>query len=162
MIKIIDKINLEEVLNSYYLIENQIQWDNAFPKGKQCGLQYKVDEDPWIGSTGRSKGKELEYDLLNPCFKDTIFESVIQKYNLKRTRLLWLNNNACYTFHKDATPRIHIPIITNEQCFFIFKSGIIQHLELGNVYWVDTTQEHNAINGSREMNRLHLVGVVNK
>jgi hypothetical protein len=160
MIKIIDKINSEQILNIYYTLEPNIIWYTYLPKGKQSGLQYKTDDDIWLGATGKSKGNELSYNNLNPFFKNTIFEKLIEKYNLKRARLMWMGPNSCYTFHKDNTPRIHIPLLTNEQCFLIFKEGLIEHLKIDNVYWVDTTKEHTAMNGSNFW-RLHLVGAVN-
>ena len=77
---------------------------------------------------------------------------------------MWVNPMSCYSLHKDSTPRIHIPLITNPSCYFIFKEnntpeGIIQHLPVGSVYWTNTTVSHTFINCS-ELPRLHLVGVV--
>ena len=74
---------------------------------------------------------------------------------------MWIYPWSCYSVHKDLTPRIHIPIITNPQNFIVFKYSPMEHLSLGNVYWVDTTQYHTAINGSDDA-RLHLVGIVEK
>lgn len=163
MLKIIEKINVEELADSYYKLEKDIIWGEDFSsKGKQAGLQYRDEDDKWSSAIGKSKGNELFYDKLNPYFKGTMFENLINKYSLKRTRLMWLNINSCYSFHRDETPRIHIPIISNDQCFFIFKLGLIKYLEPGNVYWVNTKLEHTAMNGSLGQNRLHLVGVVEK
>lgn len=61
--------------------------------------------------------------------------------------------------HADTTPRVHIPLITNPQSWFIFKNGMTINLDVGKVYWLDTRREHTAINGSDDW-RLHLVGVV--
>lgn len=73
---------------------------------------------------------------------------------------MWLGSCACYTFHSDSSPRIHVPIITNKESFLVFMHSGIHHLEIGKVYWVDTTQIHSAMNGSSEW-RLHLVGETN-
>jgi hypothetical protein len=61
--------------------------------------------------------------------------------------------------HYDKNPRIHIPLLTNPECYFVFKNGMIQHLEVGSSYWVDTRLHHTFINCSAQK-RLHLVGVV--
>jgi hypothetical protein len=103
---------------------------------------------------------ELTYNQLNPYFKDTIFEKLIVDYKLYRTRLMWVNKMSCYSIHKDSTPRIHIPLVTNPECYFVFKDDAsFIHMETGHVYWADTRKNHTFINCS-EMERLHLVGVV--
>lgn len=158
MIKSIASINCDELLDSLNELNHGIIWTD-YGKKKQAGLQHKLGEDPWTDAVGRSKGQELSYDQFNNYFANSVFETVIKTYNLKRTRLMWIDAYTCYSMHKDETPRIHIPLITNPQCFFVFRSGIIQHLPVGKVYWVDTRQKHTFINCS-EFSRLHLVGVV--
>lgn len=160
MIKILTSYNIEPLLISYDKIEKDIEWTNYINK-KQAGLQFKDVEDPWASAVGTSKGDELAYTNLNPFFKDTIFEEVINKYNLIRTRLMWVSPMTCYSMHKDSTPRIHIPMITNPECYFVFKAGIIQHMPAGFVYWTNTVNLHTFMNCS-DKPRLHLIGVVEK
>jgi hypothetical protein len=161
MIKsVIDTIDIEPILNSFLELDKDIIWTN-YTQGKQTGLQYKLNEDPWTSAVGKSSGKELEYTELNPFFKDTIFETIINKYNLKRTRLMWVNKKSCYSIHADETPRVHIPLITNPECYFLFKLGLIVHLNINSVWWVNTKLQHTFLNCS-DLPRLHLVGVVEK
>jgi hypothetical protein len=158
MIKIITPYNITPLLDCYFKIEKDLAWTDYGNK-KQAGLQFKDEEDPWSSAVGKSKGDELLYTKLNPFFKNTIFEEVINKYNLIRTRLMWVSPMTCYSMHKDSTPRIHIPMITNPECYFIFKQGIVQHMPLGSVYWTNTTELHTFMNCSN-IPRLHLIGVV--
>ena len=72
---------------------------------------------------------------------------------------MWIGPYACYSIHKDDTPRIHVPIITNPECYFVFKQGLLSHLPAGSVYWVDTTKFHTFMNCS-DTPRLHIVGIV--
>lgn len=160
-IQILNPINISPILEEYQKLKDGIVWTEFPQKGKQTSLQYKEGEDPWTSSINKSRGQEMSFSILNPFFKDTIFEKLIQEYNLKRTRFMWIYPWSCYSVHKDLTPRIHIPIITNPQNFIVFKYSPMEHLSLGNVYWVDTTQYHTAINGSDDA-RLHLVGIVEK
>lgn len=160
MIKILTSYNIEPLLISYYNIEKDLVWTDYGNK-KQVGLQFKDLEDPWASAVGTSKGNELTYTNLNSIFKDTVFEEVINKYNLIRTRLMWVSPMTCYSMHKDSTPRIHIPMITNPECYFVFKQGIIQHMPVGSVYWTNTVNLHTFMNCS-DKPRLHLIGVVNK
>ena len=158
MIKILSHIDVQPLLDEYSRLEKDIQWTDYGNK-KQVGLQFKDKEDPWASSVGTSRGNELAYTTLNPFFKDTVFEEVINKYKLKRTRLMWTSPMTCYSMHKDSTPRIHIPMITNPECYFVFKAGIIQHMPVGLVYWTNTVNSHTFMNCSNK-SRLHLIGVV--
>jgi hypothetical protein len=158
LIKILNTIDTGPLLRDYFKLEEQLQWSEYGHKGKQAGLQYRLDEDPWTSAVGKSRGHELEYTNLNPFFANTVFEELIIQYNLKRTRLMWVYPFACYSMHSDTTPRIHVPMLTNPECYFAFKSGTIEHFPMGQVYWVDTTQPHTFINCS-DHPRLHLVGV---
>jgi len=161
MINIIETYPVTELLDCYFKIEKNIVWTCYGDNKKQAGLQFKEGEDPWTSAVGRSNGGELEYTNLNLFFKDTLFEEVINQYTLKRTRLVWLSPMACYSMHKDTTPRIHIPMITNPECYFVFKTGIIQHMPVGSVYWTNTVNLHTFMNCSTE-SRLHLIGVVSQ
>lgn len=161
MIQIIDQIDTSQLETAYHELESKILWEDYLHKGKQSGLQYKTDADPFLSAVGRNFGFEQDFNLINPLYQNTIFEQVIKKYNLYRTRFIWLGSNACYTFHKDTTPRVHIPIITNPHAYLIFKNSIMQNLKIGQVYWTDTRLEHTAINGDHNW-RLHLVGAVTK
>ena len=158
MIKLLETINTQEILKNFNLLEEKIIWTD-FSQGRQTGLQYKLGEDFWTSSVGKSQGAELEYTELNPFFKDTIFETIIEKYNLKRTRLMWVNQKSCYSLHSDETARIHIPLITDPECYFLFKPGSLHHLPTDSVWWVNTKLRHTFLNCS-EHPRLHLVGVI--
>jgi hypothetical protein len=159
MIKILSQIDVQPILENYQSLEKNIQWTDYGHKGRQAGLQHRTGEDPWTSAVGKNKGKELDHTNLNPFFKNTAFEDIINEYKLIRTRLMWVGPYACYSMHKDTTPRIHIPLITNPECYFVFKDGSITHLSPGNTYWVDTTRFHTFMNCSNK-HRLHLIGVV--
>lgn len=159
MIKIIDTIDHQLLLDQYQILEPNMQWADGLHKGRQTSLQYRQDSDIWLGATGKNNDAGQRYDKLNPYFQNSIFEIIIKKYQLFRTRLMWLGGNACYSFHCDRFPRIHIPIITNPHSCIIFLEGPIEFLQIGNVYWIDTTKAHTAMNGA-DTPRLHLVGEV--
>ena len=66
----------------------------------------------------------------------------------------------CYSLHQDMTWRLHIPIITNDKCFFYFpKHKQDFFLEEGKVYLVNTTETHTFVNSSTD-HRIHLVGCI--
>ena len=136
-----------------------------YPHHKQAGLQYAEEtENFWAGGTGKLRGlvnPEQQYKNLNPLLQGTIFEDIINQYKLVRTRFMWVNSMSCYSMHRDLSPRIHVPIITNPECYFVMKTGsegLIEHLPAGKVYWTDTRIHHTFMNCSPEP-RLHLIGV---
>lgn len=157
MIKILDTIDYKSIRDYYFSIENSIIWKENIGKGKQTSIQYVIGGDPWLSSNGRDMGDQNRFDQLNPFFHNSIMEKIINKFSLTRSRLMWLDKQACYTMHKDITPRIHIPIISNPDCYFLFKDQAPIYLEPGYVFWVDTTKEHTALNCSLH-GRLHFVG----
>jgi hypothetical protein len=163
MYKIIENIDTAPLLDAYSALESNMSWTIHGQGNRQCGLQYTVGEDPWTSAVGKTRlVSENSFSNLNDYFKDTIFESIIEKYQLKRTRLMWVGPYRCYSLHYDLTARIHIPLITHPNCFFVFKdekTESVNHLPAGAAYWVDTTRMHTFINCS-DTYRLHLVGAV--
>jgi len=161
-VSIISTIDHLKILTEYYNLEPRIEWPEKSAKGMQCGLQYAIGEDPSSSAIGKLKQSryEKEYKKINPLFQNTIFEEIINQFDLYRSRLMWLSPYSCYSIHKDTTKRIHIPLITNSSCFFIFPDiPDIIHLSAGNTYIVDTTKMHSFCNFSNTP-RLHLIGCI--
>ena len=97
---------------------------------------------------------------ITECYYDLPYiNSIIKENDWYRTRVLILKPKECYTYHTDPSPRMHIPVNTNESCMFILDDEIIRMEEEGSLYWIDTTLPHLALNGSREL-RIHIVGCV--
>lgn len=157
MFRILKKVNTDAILQAYQEIEDSIVWTEYNHKGKQAGIQYRAGDDPWNSAVGTRKGNEMAYAILNSAFTNTIFDELINEYNLKRSRLMWVYPFACYSMHRDQTARIHIPLITNSECYFVFKNNSVYNLPLGNAYIVNTRQYHTFMNCSAQP-RLHLVG----
>ena len=106
---------------------------------------------------------ELEYKSFNKKFLKTIFHdiflSVIEKCPLEigRVRLMRLNSKSCYSVHEDPGLRLHLPIITNPDCFFCFESQGFHYLPAkGRLYCTNTLLRHTVVNGGKS-ERIHLV-----
>jgi hypothetical protein len=156
---IIKSIGVSDFLISYNELKDKICWLESPNKGKQTGLQCAAGEDPFLSATGslQSSREENEYTQLNPLFKGTVFENIIKEYNLYRTRLMWVEPKTCYSLHQDKSQRIHIPLVTNKNCMFLFPNEPLVHLPAGYVYSVDTRKTHTFCNFSDHA-RLHLLG----
>lgn len=165
-IKIIDNIDISPILKAYEEFKTVFPWLDS-GSTRQSALQHLKDNPSFIDGCGVLKQlkfegrqlKETDYTVCHEVIKGTIFEEIIEKYNLKRTRLMIIKPKSCYSLHRDFGPRIHIPIITNPSAMFVFKDTGLHHLSTGKVYWVDTTKIHSFANfGNTE--RLHLIGCV--
>jgi hypothetical protein len=95
-----------------------------------------------------------------------VIRDVYKQHNRKfqgRSVLIWMGPNGRYGWHRDidSLTRYHIPLITNEKCYFQFKDKdeeIYQvHLPTETAWYVDpVTLEHTFINNS-DTPRLHLM-----
>jgi hypothetical protein len=102
---------------------------------------------------------EYRFDTVGKYFKSTYIEEVINKiqsqYPIYRTRFMLSYPKTNLSWHRDLSPRIHIPIYTNSNCFMVLEDTVVR-LPEGNVYLVDTTRNHTAVNAS-DSTRVHLV-----
>ena len=141
----IERILLElELLPKY---DNQIMLQ---------GLQENLD--PFYGVTNPPKKRQhgMRYhECITPIFDMPYTNSIIK--DLYRTRVMKMSPGTCYTYHTDPTERVHIPLITNENCFFIIDDEVVRLPANGSIYHVDTTKKHTFVNASIE-DRIHIVG----
>ena len=116
-----------------------------------------------------------KFTKLNTFFTGTEISRIVNEFpEYYRWRILCLKPRKTYSIHKDSWKsgiknyRLHIPVITNEQCYLMFfqnrisdKSGHTQieyhHLETGKIYRVDTSGYHTAVNYHPSSDRIHII-----
>jgi hypothetical protein len=123
------------------------------------GLEH--DPDNWYTGTGSlgelEDSTEQNYVHLNSSLKGSNLEKLINHYGCFRTRIMQMSPRSCYSIHKDPTPRLHLPIITNFQNWMIWPEHSTCHkMIIGDLYWADTTKPHTFVNASDDW-RIHLV-----
>ena len=108
--------------------------------------------------------RETEFDTLCDFFKDTYVGEVVStlqdEYKVTRGRFMMLSMKTCLTYHFDSSPRLHIPLITDDNCFMIIDDKVCR-IPYPGTYKVDTTKKHTALNASKIL-RTHLVFVLPK
>ena len=121
----------------------------------QLSLTSHSGKDDWECSIG--KMEDLEYP------------------EYYRWRLMKIDPRSIYTIHKDGRGdpnnrnlRLHIPIITNDQAYLMFFNQLptdnttvdvtYHNLKVGNIYEINTTNYHTAVNHGNKP-RWHIVGV---
>ena len=61
------------------------------------------------------------------------------------------------SIHTDTSKRIHIPLVTNENCLMMIERQIYHMPADGHAYLADTTKPHTAFNADHKLLRLHLL-----
>jgi hypothetical protein len=133
---------------------------------KIISLQYQdINDTSWGNAEGYKYGPvEHKFTNLQPSLVGTDIDKLFQEIGMPmfRTRIMKIDPYSSYIAHMDPTPRIHIPIITNDNCRFFYPKeentlGDFMAAD-GSVYWVDTRKYHTFINNS-PYPRIHIVAV---
>ena len=102
--------------------------------------------------------REIEKEFVVPMFRGLVYtNSVLKDLGMYRSIVMIMKPKQCYSYHVDPTPRVHIPLITNPDCFFVIEDEVKRIPADGNHYYVDTTKKHTFVNASFEQ-RIHIVG----
>lgn len=126
----------------------------------QIGLQTVPGIDDPFYATGRITDKDHEEkDFTQFLFDIPYTNSVLKDLNVYRARIMRMRPKTCYTYHQDWTKRLHIPLVTNINCFLIVGDEVLRYPADGNSYVVDTTKMHTAVNASLK-DRIHIVGCI--
>ena len=103
--------------------------------------------------------KETDFNIVCDYFKNSYIEEIVnifkKKYNVHRGRFMRMTPKSCLTTHKDNSHRIHIPIITNNDCFMVINDRVYKMLT-NKIYLANTKLLHTAVNSSLK-DRYHLV-----
>ena len=144
----IDRIN-EELTNLKMSAQFSLQGKHSNDFDSSTSYDYELRKD------------EKEY--VHPLYDLPYTNSILLKYNLHRTRVMKMIQGTAYGMHVDNTPRIHIPLITNDKCLFIIDDIVYKMPADGSVYYTNTTKLHTAVNASTtRFIRTHIVGNVNE
>ena len=127
--------------------------------------QLTLQKAPGSKLSGQGTLSDLD-DVTENMFTEFIYDmpytnSILKEHNVYRARLMKLKPRSNYTYHQDYTKRFHIPLITNDKCFFVIDEKVIRYPADGNYYIIDTTKLHTAINASTE-DRIHIIGCIDE
>jgi len=153
-------VELVTKLNLSHDIVNQ-------PDGQIAIQHYRLNINDYRAGIGKSSAKTPKWEQafcnLQPDYKNTAIAEYLDwlEVPVYRTRIMLSRPKSCYSIHKDHSPRLHLPLVTNDQCYFLFtKPEKMIHIPAnGHTYWVDTRNYHTFLNGSL-LDRLHLVMIV--
>jgi hypothetical protein len=107
--------------------------------------------------------EEWDWNTLHQEFIGTIIEDIFwalkEEWILGRGRFMTLSSsNRALSYHWDECYRLHIPVYTNENSWFMLEDkNMHQILEEGRLYILDATRFHSAMNLDQSKKRTHLV-----
>lgn len=159
LVKYINRItNLEELTAEVFQLIEEIK-----PEKNQISCQMtNTDSENWEESIGSlndlANQDELAYRYVPERLRGSLLEKLIIDFDGFRTRIMLMPPRKCYSVHRDPTKRIHIPIVTNDQCWMVWpQENYCHQLLQGRSYLTDTTKPHTFFNGHSEFNRIHIV-----
>jgi len=137
------------------------------PDGQIAIQHEEPGTNDYRAGIGKSVRKTPEWERgfchLQPDYTNTAIAEYLDwlAAPVYRTRIMLSRPKSCYSIHRDYSPRLHLPLVTNDQCYFLFTNPekMIHMPADGKTYWVDTRSHHTFLNGSL-LDRLHLVMIV--
>lgn len=153
------RIGIEKILSEINPIMTKMRKEDL----TQIMLQgVKGQEDPYYGCSHFRDLKHIEFEFREELWPEIPYtNSILKELKIHRTRLMRLLPHTCYSYHKDTSQRVHVPLITNENCFIIVDDILNRYPADGSSYLINTTKMHTAVNASNE-ERWHIVGCVSK
>lgn len=160
----IGEIDLELLMKEIGHIKKPEEGPRQFPFQKKKNAE---DAEESKGTNFVLRTDEFDYDTL--IYSNDEFpylNSIITEYKMLRTRKMWMHEKFNYAWHLDNSPRIHIPLHTNEHCMWIIRDGhnneedrVYRIPADGGVYLIDTTVPHTFLNANADpFMRTHIVG----
>ncbi len=154
--KEIKEINHKLIAKECNNIIDQVGWNNC-----QICLQYssKISWHDDVDAYGKTR---IEHKCINfhPNLEGTYLKQVLTTldFTVASARLMFLHERSCYSTHVDLYTRYHIPIVNNSKLSFMVFPDIpfVAYMPKGKIYWTDTHQLHNFVNGDHEP-RIHLI-----
>jgi hypothetical protein len=154
MIKKIGTFDHKKMLQEYETIPISYRQNDQF-----CIQGVMKNDDPLYGSRRISEMSHKEADFIYPLFNLPYTNSLLKEYGLVRTRIMNLPKKHCLSYHYDPTNRVHFPLITNEDVFYVVEDKICRMNEPGVVYKLEAVKKHTVVNASLK-HRIHIVGVL--
>ena len=156
------KFDIEKLKKDFQNIESKlINKGSSFRFPIQGVANRNESYDSLVGHFYGKEFSERDVNTILDIFNGTETEKSIIKINEHtntcRARYLTMTPTAAYRMHVDSGWRLHIPIITNDNCFFFHKDEMPYYMEAdGSCYIVSVDHMHTALNLSEE-NRTHIV-----
>ena len=117
---------VKKLSNNYDILRIKKEWKNIESQltpdhwwdSNQIMIQHKGEVSYTKGCGTSYNMDEYIYKFINPLFKGTVFEEIINEYDGYRARILKMGPKTVYSLHQDWGKRIHLAITTNDSSYF--------------------------------------------
>ena len=163
---------LDEQVNAF-LWETIPEGTTTLTKTQFC-ISSKNGDDNFFEGAGNTTDRPEDFSKLNPVFKNSVIEELFDNFpGYYRWRILVIKPKHTYSVHHDTSKqgfqnlRLHIPVTTNPNAFLMFYENKLvgngaqrveyHNLKKGEIYEVNTSGCHTAVNYHPYQNRTHIV-----
>ena len=161
------KFNFNRLWSDWRTINDRLRAYHWFGYESRHSSQVAVQSGPldtneYTSSCGRQQLKDTGYkskdwNVVNPLFKDTEFESLCERFECYKMRVMRLWPKSMYSVHIDKSPRFHIALETNPGAFMLWPdSNTHIHMPRHTAWYTNTCPRHTACN-SGDVYRDHIV-----
>jgi len=166
-------VDIDEILRLHKLVREYVGKENELQIAITCRdrsidpLEQLISTSGGLGGNFKADtwedGLRLESECKDLCswydgtYIEDLYNELSKHFILGRTRFMLMKSKYCYTMHRDATPRFHIPVLTDKDAVMFDNEYTPHKLNINRLYTIDTTRQHTAANFSRQ-ERLHIVG----
>lgn len=158
--KILDKYNfdVERLKENVYAVAEQAGWGTH----NQIAITHPPGTVDWFIPTGpmvTCKNFTEMNKFLEGTYYEEVHKTLYEDYPFTRVRIMKLPAARSLSLHSDFQPRLHIPLVTNEQCMMVIGDQVKHMPADGRVWWTNTVKPHCAFNANIEgtFERLHLL-----
>lgn len=152
--ELVDKVDLDKLLLEYTsIVEKAGEHQQVMLQGCD-GIS---DHQFGVGTLDQWGKKESDFNKF--LWSTPYLNSLLRQMAACRSRLMSMKKMT-YSWHRDRSHRLHIPLISNTETNFMVVQDEVIRMEPGNMYIVDTTVPHTYVNTSNEL-RVHVVGCLN-
>jgi hypothetical protein len=159
--------------DSDLLASEVLYFRDAYLDQTQFSVTSILGDDNFTEGCGTTKEAE-SYTKLNPRFHNTSISKLVSEFpEYNRWRILCVPPRKTYSVHRDGyregylNKRIHIPVVSNPEAFLCFyehrprgngaQRVEYHNLKVGEIYEVNTTMWHTAVNYDQTHERIHIV-----
>jgi len=153
MIRKIGTFDSEKILKEINSLNISYKQHNQF-----CLQGVEKNSDPLYGARKITEMNHNENDFKKFLFEIPYTNFLLEEFQLVRSRVMNVEKKSCLSYHKDPSDRVHFPLITNDDVFYVIEDKVFRMNEKNVIYLLPSTKKHTIVNASTK-DRLHLVGV---
>ena len=161
---LLQNVSLHKHHNQISLKHTELDYEKDLWYEGTGSLTYKFGENFIVDGKlveNEIKLEQHQFKVLNEQLKNTyiehVYDCISKDFEFGRFRLMGMSHKKCMSIHIDKTKRVHIPVVTNENCLMIIDNTVHHMPADGNAYLTDTTKPHTALNANHSFMRLHLL-----